>query len=52
MTRITDTAQAGIRKDCHQDMRELRDDELSAVSGGDCYMHMPRGSNNRLVGLE
>jgi hypothetical protein len=52
MTRTTDTAKAGVRKDRHQDMRELRDAELNAVSGGDCYMQMPRGTNNRLVGLD
>ena len=27
--------------------RELSMSELNIVAGGDCYMHNPRGSNNR-----
>ena len=47
--KTTDAAKAAdARQGCRQHMRELRDDELDAVSGGDCYMQMPRGTNNRL----
>jgi hypothetical protein len=46
MTR-TDTLEVADAGQFSQRMGALRDDELDQVSGGDVYMHNPKGSNNR-----
>ena len=51
MARTIDTIEAidGAEHD-RQDIHALRDDELDLVSGGDVYMHSPRGSSDRTSG--
>lgn len=49
----TDTTKSADARGNHfQHLRELHDDELDSVSGGDIYLQHPRGSGNRLFALD